>query len=229
MQVYAMSDIHGHQQEFEVALSRVDLSGDNILVLLGDYIHGPDSYGVMDKIMYLQEKYGSKKIIALSGNHEKEALRGTWPINEEQFEYGKKTYDDGRDEKYLNWMSELPLYYKVGNTIFVHAGIDEEAAADGLWEFGTSEYFFTEKFPAETGKIDGLDMKIVAGHIGTYILADNPQYHDIYFDGGNHYYIDGTVRISGEIPVLMVDTDTDKYYRVTNSGPWPILPYDEEN
>ena len=49
------------------------------------------------------------------------------------------------------------------NTIFVHAGIDEEAG--DMWEWETSEDVFTSKYPAETGKIEGLDMKVVAGHV----------------------------------------------------------------
>lgn len=32
---------------------------------------------------------------------------------------------------------------------------------------------------------------------------------------------------SGVIPILMVDTETDKYYQVCKSGAWLILPYDE--
>ena len=60
-------------------------------------------------------------------------------------------------------------------------------------------------------------------------IAGDPRFHDIYYDGASHYYIDGTVLESGVIPVLMVDTNTDKYYRVTESGNWLILPYDEEN
>ena len=47
-------------------------------------------------------------------------------------------------------------------------------------------------------------------------------------DGESHYYIDGTVLKSGRIPVLKVDTETDRYYRVTESGDWLILPYEEE-
>lgn len=80
--------------------------------------------------------------------------------------------DEGMEDKYLQWMQNLPRYYTEGKTIFVHAGIDEEAG--DLWEWGT-------------------------------------------------------VLESGVIPVLMVDTNTDKYYRVTESGNWLILPYDEEN
>lgn len=57
-----------------------EISGDNKLILLGDYIHGPDSYGVLKKIMQLQNKYGSDKVIALLDNHEHTVCDGRWPI-----------------------------------------------------------------------------------------------------------------------------------------------------
>ncbi len=225
-----MSDIHGHLQEFDDALSRIDLSKDNKLFLLGDYIHGgPDSYGVLDRIIQFQNQYGTDKVIALMGNHEEMALNGTWPINEDRFGFTNEETNETREDIYLKWMSHLPLYYEVGNAIFVHAGIDEEAATDGFWEYGTSEYIFTRKYPAETGKIENFDKKIVAGHVGTHSIANDPYYHDIYYDGFNHYYIDGTVKESGQIPVIMYDTETDKFFRVTDSGTWLILPYADEN
>ena len=71
-------------------------------------------------------------------------------------------------------------------------------------------------------------MKVVAGHVGTSEIAGDPWFHDIFWDGASHYYIDGTVLLSGRIPVLMVDTETDRYYQVTESGNWLILPYEEE-
>lgn len=61
------------------------------------------------------------------------------------------------------------------------------------------------------------------------MISGDPGFHDIYYDGESHYYIDGTVNDSGILPVLMVDTEKDMYYRVTESGNWLILPYDEEN
>ncbi len=69
----------------------------------------------------------------------------------------------------------------------------------------------------------------MAGHIGTSTIAGDPTFHDIYFDGESHYYIDGTVLDSGVIPVLKVDVENQNYYRVTDSGDWLILPYDEES
>lgn len=222
--IYAMSDIHGCLDAFEYALSLVDFSGDNKLILLGDYVHGPDSYGVLDKIMQLQNKYGNDKVIALSGNHEDMACDGRWPIGRIGDE---NTNDHGEnDDRYLMWMKNLPRYYAEGNTIFVHAGIDEEA--EDLWKWGTDDYTFTEKYPAQTGRFYR-DIKIVAGHIGTAEISGNPGFHDIYSDGESHYYIDGTVLKSGVIPVIKVDTKNKKYYRVTDTGAWLILPYDAEN
>ena len=161
------------------------------------------------------------------GNHEEFVLWGDSDIDNmiirEIVEYDGESDDD----KYIRWMENLSRYYTEGNTIFVHAGIDEDAG--DLWEWGTGDEIFTGKYPAQTGQIEGLDMKIVAGHIGTAEISGNSCYHDIYYDGASHYYIDGTVLESGRIPVLKVDTETDKYYRVTQGGEWLILPYDEEN
>lgn len=218
MYIYAMSDIHGCLEEFNSALSLVDLSGDKRLILLGDYIHGPDSYGVLDRIMGLQRKYGSEKVTALMGNHEEMALSGEWPITR----YAGR----GKPDAYLRWMEELPLYHVEGNTIFVHAGIDEEA--EDLWEIGTGPDDFLWKYPAQTGKFYG-DWKIVAGHVGTAEISGDGHFHDIYYDGESHYFIDGTVLDSGVIPIIKVCPDQGKYYRVTESGDWLILPYEEEN
>ena len=232
MKIFCMSDIHGCLAEFEEALSLViehlEEPG-TILCFMGDYIHGgADNYGVLDTIMKLQYQYGSDKIMALMGNHEEFVLLGDSTIDNMIKIFDEElSRDEGDDDKYLFWMENLPRYYSEGKTIFVHAGIDEEAG--DLWEWGTGDEMFVGKYPAETGKIEGFRIKVVAGHVGTAEISGDPTYHDIYFDGEAHYYIDGTVLESGVIPVLMVDTEKDKYYRVTENGYWLILPYDEEN
>lgn len=230
MKIYCMSDIHGCLSEFEVALSLfvecLDRP-DTKLILLGDYIHrGEDSYGVLDKIMHLQKKYGSDKVIALLGNHEVFVLTGEASIEHMIIPLQEHFIKKKSDNKYIQWLKQLPKYHIEGNTIFVHAGIDEFAGE--FWEWETLEDLFVNKYPAEIGRIEGLDKKVVAGHIATSIIAENPEFHDVYYDGESHYYIDGTVCESGEVLVLMVDTETDKYYRVTESGNWLILPYEEE-
>lgn len=232
MKIYCMSDMHGCLEEFEEALKMVTehlVEENTILILLGDYIHGgSESRGVLNKVMSLQDKYGLDRVIALMGNHEKWVLEGYSSIDDLTISNNEKLYDnEAIDDKYIHWMSSLPNYHVEGNTIFVHAGIDEDAG--DMWEWGTSEDEYTSKYPADTGRIQGIDMKVVAGHVGTAEISGDFHFHDIYYDGESHYYIDGTVLSSGVIPVLMVDTETDKYYRVTENGNWLILPYDEEN
>ncbi len=232
MRIYCMSDIHGCLAAFEEALDLVKEhleEKDTRLLLLGDYIHGgEDSYGVLDKIMAMQQEYGCDKVIALMGNHEEFVLYGESTINHlirTMDDYQR--YSDERDEIYIRWIENLPRYYVEGNTIFVHAGIEEDAG--DLWDWATGDNIFTGKFPAQTGKIEGLDKKVVAGHIGTSDIARASSFHDIYYDGASHYYIDGTVLKSRRIPVLMVDTKTDRYYRVTETGNWPVQPYDMDD
>lgn len=220
MKIYCMSDIHGCLWELEEALSYVLehlREDDTKLILLGDYIHyGYENYEVLDRIMGLQEKYGDDKVIALMGNHEDMVLEGYNTINDDG-------NDNEDDDKYINWMRGLPTYYAEGNTIFCHAGIDEEAGED--WEIGASDEIFTGKYPADIGKIEGLDKKVVAGHVGTSSLANDPKFHDIYYDGQSHYYIDGSTPKSGKLPILLVDTDEDKYYQVADSGLEEVQEY----
>ena len=236
MKIYCISDLHGCLAELDEVLDFVlpNLNErDTMLILLGDYIHGGrDNRGVLDRIMSLQQRFGSDKVVALLGNHDEGVLNGTEAIDytakafaqSDDYDY---EYDDNDDDRYIEWFDTLPRYYVAGNTIFVHAGIDEDAG--DMWEWSTSDDVYTSKYPAQTGKIQGLDMKVVAGHVGTDEISGNPRFHDIYFDGESHYYIDGTVLDSGVIPVLMVDTETDKYYQVTEAGKWLITPYGEDD
>lgn len=189
MKIYCMSDIHGCLAAFEEALDLFEEhleEKDTRLLLLGDYIHGgEDNYGVLDKIMAMQQKYGYDKVIALMGNHEEFVLYGSTINHMIRTMDDDQKDSDERDEPYIRWIENLPRYYVEGNTIFVHAGIEEDAG--------------------------------------------DASFHDIYYDGASHYYIDGTVLKSRRIPVLMVDTKTDRYYRVTESGSWPVQPYDMDD
>ena len=69
--IYAMSDIHGHYDEFIESLPKVDLTDtDNRLLLLGDYIDGgSQSFQVILKIIELEKKFPDQ-VITLLGNHE---------------------------------------------------------------------------------------------------------------------------------------------------------------
>lgn len=85
MKVYSISDIHGCLSEYEEALTLVleHLSeSDTMLVLLGDYVHGGnENRRVLDRIIQLQQRYGSDKVVTLLGNHDEWVLNGTDSID----------------------------------------------------------------------------------------------------------------------------------------------------
>lgn len=208
MKIYCMADIHGFIEPFEAALSLVLPAlqdSDTRLFLLGDYVHGPNDEMVLNRIMSLQETYGGR-ITVLLGNHEEMVLDGRQPLT------GADSISKEKLQKYKAWMKKLPRYKQEGNAIFVHAGIDEEA--EDLWKVGTPDFVFTEKYPAQTGFFPG-GQKIIAGHEGTASISGDPDFHDIYYDGMSHFYIDGSVYESGRIPVLLYDSDKEEYYSIT--------------
>lgn len=58
--------------------------------------------------------------------------------------------------------------------------------AGEFWEWETGEDMFVNKYPAETGKIEGMDKKVVAGHVAMSTVSGDVKFHDIYYDGESH-------------------------------------------
>lgn len=269
--IYAMSDIHGCIEELQKQMEQVDLSINNRIVFLGDYIdYGDSSYQVLQYIWDLQKKYGDKKVIVLKGNHEQMFLEwiddyrnissdgvedymifNDWLRTD--FEYGANTISTflssqqmeflnqisrtcsletisreavqmilSSHENIIRWIKNMPSYYEAENQIFVHAGVDEDAGE--YWMWGTSDNILLGKFPATKGKFY---KTIIAGHVGTGSrdLADNRNYHDVYYDGESHYYIDGSVYKGGKLILLAYDEDEDKYYQIENGRKMPIKKF----
>lgn len=260
--IYAISDIHGCMDELKEKMKMVDLTGNNRIVFLGDYMdYGDNSYQVLKYLKDLQEKYGVKKVIVLKGNHEQMFL--DW-LNDYGNPYPDGTEDDmvfndwlcsdlecgattistflpqwqmdflnqitrtcsmetlsseavqmilSNHEELIEWIQRLPSYFETENQIFVHAGVDEEAGESWMW--GTSDGTLLGKFPATKGKFY---KTIVAGHVGTgaWSLADDRNYHDVYYDGESHYYIDGSVYNGGKLLLLAYDEENGKYYQIEN-------------
>ncbi|KEQ35773.1 metallophosphoesterase [Streptococcus mitis] len=237
--LFAISDIHGHLDEFLFALSKVDLSDkNNRLILIGDYIdNGHQSFQVISKIIELEELHPNQ-IITLLGNHEEwfydwlilenptsssfsetiksffspEELTYILKSNVNNFEAGVRNEikNNIKFNPFINWFKKRyrdKRYYETDTQIFVHAGIDEEAGK--LWKDLTSSEMFTNKFPITTG---GFFKDIVSGHIASWEVAKDKTYQGkIYFDGKNHYFIDGDVYHSKTIPVICYDTVTKSY------------------
>lgn len=133
----AIGDIHGCNRTFNTLLfNNLQICEDDTIILLGDYIDkGPDSKGVVDSILELQEqKY---HLFTLRGNHEQMLLDSgnsardmlQWVINgaEPTMEsFGVKRFQD-MPEKYKSFFKSTQFYEVYKNYIFVHAGLNFDA------------------------------------------------------------------------------------------------------
>ena len=68
-----------------------------------------DNYGVLDRIMKLQEHFDSNKIVALLGNHDEMVLNGEATIhNNSVYAHAEECEDDSDEDKYIDWFSLCP-------------------------------------------------------------------------------------------------------------------------
>jgi serine/threonine protein phosphatase 1 len=126
--VIALGDIHGRHDLYELFLDHVK-GTDTTVVILGDLIdRGPEDMAVLNRtrdLLFGPESWGLHAFHVLRGNHEKmflDAVNG----------YGIGLwYDNGGNVKEIDnlayhedWISQLPIYMTVGETMFVHAGVE---------------------------------------------------------------------------------------------------------
>ncbi|MBQ8983616.1 MAG: metallophosphoesterase [Lachnospiraceae bacterium] len=119
----------------------------------------------------------------------------------------------------IRWIRSMKSFYQTDTQIFVHAGVDEDA--EEYWEWGTGDEIFLWKFPASLGTFC---KTVIAGHVGTGDIARDKAFHDIYYDGASHYYIDGSVYKHGKLLLLGYD---DTYYQIEEGRQIPVKPYEK--
>jgi serine/threonine protein phosphatase 1 len=172
---YAIGDVHGERDRLAALHERIAAFHERfhagrarVVVHLGDYVdRGPDSCGVIDLILQLQQQAAGRddlQVIALLGNHEQMMLDAGHGAREMEFwgfNGGVETMESyaraGRlpagghaDPAHLSWLETLPDIWTAhdGRLIFVHAGIEpdiypEEGRETRLWT--RSERFFASQ------------------------------------------------------------------------------------
>lgn len=132
--VFAIGDVHGCAEELRALIQKLPLRKDSLVVFLGDYIdRGPDSRGVVDTILDLQQYC---RVICLLGNHElmlREFLDGSDSRRVARFIYngGSATLASYADhdgvfvmpEEHREFFDNLPYHHIEGEHCFVHAGL----------------------------------------------------------------------------------------------------------
>lgn len=129
----AIGDIHGCLAALETVLQAIHPDSSDTLVILGDCVdRGPDSKGVIDRLI---ECSGSCNLIAIRGNHEEMMLNvvreGQPPYRWLQYggvdtldSYGF-TGDLGViPQNHLDFFDSMIDYYEAPNHLFIHANYD---------------------------------------------------------------------------------------------------------
>ena len=150
MRTLAIGDIHGCLDALNLLLQRVDLRAEDRVIALGDYVdRGPDSRGVMDKLIQLHE---TGQLVALRGNHDAMML-------DARKSYGRGLWlGVGPDRHWRFLEEELIDWYEIDTHFFVHAGVyhdiplNEQPEDVLLWEK------LRDPLPHVSGKI------MVCGH-----------------------------------------------------------------
>jgi serine/threonine protein phosphatase 1 len=77
--IIAVGDIHGYWKPVEALLKKINLTGTDLLIFIGDYIdRGPDSKQVVEELIRLSDL--SSNVLFLKGNHE-DMLLGSMGID----------------------------------------------------------------------------------------------------------------------------------------------------
>ncbi len=126
----AIGDIHGGLKALIQLLQRMDISPDDTLIFLGDYVDGwSDS---ANTVTYLIELAKQNTCVFIRGNHDDltEAWLKTGDLNEQWLQHGGQSSIDAyrnfsSEEKkaHLEFYSQMVDYYvDKNNNLFVHAG-----------------------------------------------------------------------------------------------------------
>ncbi len=137
MRTLVIGDVHGCTRALDCVIDAAQPARDDCVVMLGDYIdRGPDSRGVIDRMIYWQQHYN---LICLQGNHEELMLHARSDHN--KFRYWRMVGGEATVASYAGGTaggSYIPVppehwyflehvcrdYYETDTHIFVHAGLD---------------------------------------------------------------------------------------------------------
>lgn len=128
--ILVVGDVHGAYLALKKILKKCNLSNDDLLIFLGDYVDGwSESPKVIDYLIELKESY---QCIFLQGNHDELLLK--WFLTKEDnplwIKHGGqstinayKNIDNSTIEKHIHFLKNLtPYYVDERNRLFVHAG-----------------------------------------------------------------------------------------------------------
>lgn len=173
MRVLAIGDVHGCLSALDALLDWVKPTRDDLLVTLGDYVdRGPDSRGVIERLMTLQQTH---TVVCLRGNHEAMmvdaynggrgekrmwlSVGGVETLASYGIRAGMDATLDDVPREHWNWLAtRLVDYHETEHFIFVHASVLPDYDMDAQPDFALLWEYLPEAVRHHSGKI------VVCGH-----------------------------------------------------------------
>jgi serine/threonine protein phosphatase 1 len=210
--IIAIGDIHGHAKALATLVELVRPARNDNLVTLGNYVdRGPDTKGVLDRLLELQTRC---QLIPLMGNHE-EMMQGARE-GRSDFEFWMKfggdaaldSYGPGRTmnqvpREHWEFLKRLPLCHEADGHFFAHANY----APNQPWNQQSSQVLLW------------LDLADLPGpHFSgkTAIVGHTPQNSRQVLDLGHLMCIDTGCGHGGLLTAL--DVTSGRIWQVTESG-----------
>jgi len=217
-----ISDIHGELKKFEQLLGEVEYDPEfDQLILLGDYVdRGPNSKGVIEKVMSLKEAGA----LLLKGNHEDLMIKALTTDIERSwnhwiklcggdktlFSYGFSEIDIAASEekfqkpelqsstlnKHLEFIQGLENYIETSDYIFVHAGVHPTTP------IAETDPHILMWIRDEFHKGYNGEKIVIFGHTETNSLHRDINNNNVYFGSNRIVGIDGGAVYGGQLNCL---------------------------
>ena len=201
---WVVPDIHGHLKTLKYLIEdRIALTKDDEIYFLGDYIdRGPDSRGVLDYMMSLQEAGYNARFIR--GNHEDYCIKA-WEDDQRRVLFRSPIEKDWKkngavrtlqsfgvkrpreiSKFYIDWLKKTEFYIELEDYILVHAGLNFNA--DNPFDDYRS-MMWVRDFKVDRNKTGG--KKVIHGHVPVEmslidLFCDN-NYDFVSLDNGIYY------------------------------------------
>jgi serine/threonine protein phosphatase 1 len=189
--VIAVGDVHASWDLYSQFLQWVEGSGASV-ILLGDLIdRGGDDIAVLNataSIMEDPDYWGLESLSMVRGNHEQLFLDAA--VGSSQSDWSLWLYNGGNssayeemEENHFEWISKLPHFITVGDTLFVHAGVQPgKSPSDSLANGHSDQLVWIRKPFLENGPMlkqwSSSIKKVIHGHSITFMAdggdEDNP-------------------------------------------------------
>lgn len=216
-----IGDIHGGLKALIQVLKKVNITPNDTLIFLGDYVDGwSESPQVLDFLIELNQKYNC---IFIRGNHDDLLLNylKTNNYSEEWFKHGGKSTVEGYEkidqttkQIHIDFLEKLkPYYLDDKNRLFIHAGFTNLKGVDfeyfkplyywdrTLWEMALALdeniSFESDLYPSRLK----LYKEIYIGHTPTTKINETVPIHKACI-----WNIDTGAAFTGPLTVINVDT-----------------------